>query len=167
MARSTQYAWIDLAKRFGRTYVSLVSLGSRFQELMPLRRRMTASLVLWLGLLGLGSPAFACSMAAVPNGDCCPEGSQSPCTDGGANYDTAKAASCCNAVPAASPTGSVNAGLNAPDLKPNSLSPDSPVVPSWMACAATVNPPDVVPRSAFSSRTDATLTYLRTGRLRL
>lgn len=130
-------------------------------------RRLTASLVLWLGLVGVGLPVFACAAAAGPYEDCCPQGVPSPCTNSETAHDFATATLCCVAAPAPSQAVSVDAGRSAPERELDSGSPDAIALPAWMDCSTGAGLPEVRAPQVSASRTNAAQTYLRTGRLRL
>jgi len=139
-----------------------------YLEYLSVLRRLTVTLVLWLGLLGVGTPAFACSVAALDT-DCCPQDTPAPCTDNDFNGGlSASAAFCCVAAPTPARTVSVDAGRNAPDRKHDAGSPDPLGLPAWITSLPTVAaPPNITAVLVSPGRTDAALTYLRTGRLRL
>lgn len=110
-------------------------------------------LVVWAGLVGAGLPAFACASAAAA-GDCCPPDAPSGCTQVYQQLDVQ--ASIC--VTAEAPARMVERDHGSAD----------PIV----LVASGVSLPDPgsivrVPVRPSSACTDASLTYLHTGRLRL
>jgi hypothetical protein len=129
-------------------------------------RRFIALLVLWAGFLGAGSPAFACATAAAA-GDCCPPGAPTGCTQAYDQHDI-DAAICC--ITAAAPSQMVYAerGRELQLVQDDCRSADPIAIVS-----TSFLPPD--PRSTprfdvanvSPACTDASLTYLLTGRLRL
>jgi hypothetical protein len=128
-------------------------------------RRLALSLVFWVGVLGVTSPALACAAPAELERDCCPEGPSDPCGGG----STEARAPCCIAAPATG--GAVAADVTHRQLaRPiDNDSPDPLVLTAWLqtlVIGAAV-PDPFVPKKPFSYLSDATLTYLRTGRLRL
>ena len=131
-------------------------------------RRFAIVLVAWLGLAWAVSPALACARGAADR-DCCPEGVTSPCKGEEPSVDLSSlAALCCAGASTASPVVSAEASRTTHVQPRDSGSPDPIVTFAWFA---TLTPfPDAAPlpdRGFASSRTDATLTYLRTRRLRL
>jgi hypothetical protein len=128
-------------------------------------RRLIALLVLWTALLGVGSPAFACATAAA--GDCCPPGALTGCSQTYEQSDVV-ATICCITAPAPSQVVSVEAGRERQVLQLDRGSPDPIVIVSKSATLS-----EFQQRTHFtaplvsSASTDASLTYLRTGRLRL
>jgi len=124
-------------------------------------RRLSVLLLIWVGLLGAAAPAFACPMAAQH--DCCPPQAPSPC--GGAPAEVI----CCVGTPASSQAVSVNSSRLLKEFPASpSGTPDLPVLPVWVASFPDLAHLYDMPASAPSApRTDAALTYLRTGRLRL
>jgi hypothetical protein len=129
-------------------------------------RRLIALLVLWTALLGAGSPAFACVTAAAA-GDCCPPGAPSGCSQTYEQLDVV-ATICCITAPAPSQMVSVESGRERHVLQLDRGSPDPIVVVSKSDTLS-----EFQQRSHFttplvsSASTDASLTYLHTGRLRL
>jgi hypothetical protein len=126
------------------------------------RRRLTALLVVWVALLGVGSPALACAFR-----DCCATtGSHLPCETGGRSASlAAEAARCCVTAPAPSssvcivaarinPDGHHGAGFSGPAVLVNGA-----IAPAIRPL--TPNPVD------HSYRVNASQTYLHTARLRL
>jgi hypothetical protein len=119
-------------------------------------RRFIAFLVLWAGLLGVGSPAFACAAAAAA-GDCCPPGAPSGCTQ---TYEQLAAAS--------SQIVSAERGRDLQAVQDDCRSPDPiTIVSTPFPLPDLRSPPRPDASIVSSARTDASLTYLRTGRLRL
>lgn len=129
-------------------------------------RRFIALLMLCAGLFGAGSPALACATAAAA-GDCCPSGAPSGCTQAYEQLGI-EASICC--LTAAAPAHLVVAdpGRELQVVQPERRSAD-PVHAGVMAPVfADLRYPTLPELPAVSSsRTDASLTYLRTGRLRL
>lgn len=129
-------------------------------------RRFMAFLVLWVGLLGAGSPAFACVTAAAA-GDCCPPGSPSGCTQAYEQLDV-EATVCCIAAAAPSQMVSAERGRELQAVQDDSRSADPiAIVRTSFSLPDPRSPPQLDAANVSSARTDATLTYLRTGRLRL
>jgi hypothetical protein len=118
-------------------------------------RRSIALFVLWIGLVGAGSSAFACATAASL-GDCCPPGTDAGCNQTYEQLAVDAAIGCVTAV-ASSQVVQRDCGSADPVVTVAAASAfiDSSHLPS---CEA--------PR-ACPARTDASLTYLHTGRLRL
>ena len=134
-------------------------------------RRLTALAIVWVSLLTVASPAFACSLIASAMGDCCPEGAPSPCT-GGEGFTQAldgMPASCCASTHVSSAVMIVGSERAAherghlPRLFPHALVPVA-CTTRWMATASARLTPAVPIRSP---RSDAALIYLHTARLRL
>lgn len=125
-------------------------------------RRLSAVLVIWVGLLGAALPVLACSMAAQRH-DCCPPGAPSPCDDG------STAAICCVSTPSSSQAVSITASRVLQDGHAGSSgSVDFLVLPLWIVSLMDVARRYDIPAPASPApRTDAALTYLHTGRLRL
>lgn len=122
-------------------------------------------LVVWAGLLGLALPALAC---ASPGHDCCPHDSQSPC---GGNHPSAPVQSgnaCCTDAPAV--TRVPTAQAIRVRLAPNDFAHLPPAF-GTPACAWVTSQSQRVPRRSIHTVSvyypDASLTYLRTARLRL
>lgn len=132
-------------------------------------RRLIALLVVCVGLLGAAVPVLACSIAAL-DGDCCPQNSQSSCagSEPGERLETA-ATNCCIAAPVPSHAESISSIRSLQDEHPaSSATPESLSLPPWIASSAALNRNDCVFTPVSSPpRTDAALTYLHTGRLRL
>jgi hypothetical protein len=135
-------------------------------------RRLSTLLVVWVGLLGVALPALACSMAALDR-DCCPQNAPSSCGDESRGCLKAAAAICRATVSGSSQAVSINASRLLQESHAGPCgSPDLPVLPVWVAhsmgMAMDVARRYDVPAPASSPpRTDAALTYLHTGRLRL
>jgi hypothetical protein len=128
-------------------------------------RRLIALIVLCAGLLGVGSPVIACATAAA--GDCCPAGAGSGCSPGFQQLDPA-ATACCLAGNASSPAMSAEFTRGVQALARDGGS-DDPVA----LVSTCLSLPQRTASSAFAAAivqpkaTDRSLTYLRTGRLRL
>jgi hypothetical protein len=121
-------------------------------------RRYLAMLMVWVGLIGAGVPAFACASAAAA-GDCCPPNAPSGCTSVYEQIGVVQSMCC---VTAAAPAQMVAAEGRSHG------SPDPNVLPVSPASSLDVRRADYVVEPLFSVRlTDASLTYLHTGRLRL
>ena len=145
-----------------RSYVT----GSKERVLML--RRLSTLLLVWVGLLGAALPAFACSMAALDR-DCCPQNAPSSCGDGSRECLQAAAAICRASTSGAAQAVSIQASqlLQEGQAGPGG-SPDLPVLPAWVLSSMDSAPWDDIPEPVSSPpRTDAALTYLHTGRLRL
>jgi hypothetical protein len=125
---------------------------------------LVAALVVWIGVLGIASPVLACTSMAFVERDCCPQGTPAPC--GG---DRAAALECCVAAPPAVTAAVVIAKAEQLQIDPRSDSPDPVILPAWLETLSPRGPPSlqVVDLDRLGSNTDATLTYLHTGRLRL
>jgi hypothetical protein len=132
-------------------------------------RRLTALLVLWVGLLGAISPAFACAVSPS-GGDCCPPDASPECRQAWAfeRLESASAAMYCLAP--AMPSQAVTIGVARDPLESQH---DGPLPEPCAIVAWAEFYPDRSPQREFiaplkvDARTDATLTYLKTGRLRL
>jgi hypothetical protein len=127
--------------------------------------RLLAILVLCVGLVGAGTPALACATAAAA-GDCCPPGAPADCLQ---IYEQADAAAVACCITAAAPSAMVAAepsrelpvaqcdhGSADPITAVTSLFPILDRRDSQLATPVT-----------SAARTDASLTYLHTARLRL
>lgn len=119
----------------------------------------------WLALLAGTAPALACAAALA--GDCCPDGGSAPCSEDGSEI-LSDAAVCCASVPAPAQATSYSP-IRVEHQKPIHFgSPDFSLHPALMVAfvqPATRNRDSLVP--ANPPRHDASLTYLRTQRLRL
>lgn len=129
-------------------------------------RKLSAILLLCIGLLAIAGPAAGCVLAAA-NADCCPAGG-APCGDeNGAGATLATDASACCLTSSTSP--GVTAELSrvrAPE--PQAVSPDPQLSLAWLL---TWQAPQSIQIStsqfAYRLSVDASLTYLHTLRLRL
>ena len=130
-------------------------------------RRWSTLLVIWFGLLvGVASPELAC--ATAKSGDCCPQDSTSPCGEEKRDHDLGSLAACCVTAPPAPSAVWVEANRNAADQPHGSGSPDTIVALAWFATLSLhVRAPQSVVPAMSLPRTDAALTWLHTGRLRL
>jgi hypothetical protein len=128
-------------------------------------RRFIAFWVLWAGLLGAGSPAFACASAAAA-GDCCPPGAPG-CTQAYEQLGI-EATVCCITAAAPSQMVSAERGRELRALQDDCRSSD-PVatVSTSFPFPAPASPVRFNAPNVSSALRDDSLTYLRTGRLRL
>jgi hypothetical protein len=129
--------------------------------------RLPATLLAFgLVLLGGTAPALAC--AAVSTGDCCPDRGSVPCPEDGSGILASDAAVCCASTPVPAQATSYSP-IRVQLQKPMHFgSPEFPLLPAStvaFAQAAARRGEELVP--AGPSRHDASLTYLRTQRLRL
>jgi len=143
---------------------SVYRAGSQRAE--QVMRRLTAILAIWLSLLGVAMPVLACSMGAAGQG-CCPAGTQSPCGAGRESQWNPTVDLCCSAGPTSANATSAEPSRNIQSLL-HPGTPDQFVVGG----GTTANTASAAAQSLFpswipSKRADASLTYLRTGRLRL
>lgn len=124
--------------------------------------RLKALLLVWLVLLGAASPALACAMA---DRDCCLADSTAPCD----NPDPAKSSSGaeCIGVNAASPAVCAESIRSRAVL--DALGSPQPLIAAGpsLPFVRTIQPLRFTALTHSSSRPDAALTYLHTGRLRL
>src|SRR5579862_637950 len=124
--------------------------------------RLSAILAVWLSLLGVAMPALACSAGVAEA--CCPVGKSLPCGNGIGLQATAPFSVCCSAGPTSA---------SALAVKPNrdvdsSLKFTTATLPAVSnSTADTTAAQQVFSYSLPGQRADASLTYLRTGRLRL
>jgi len=127
-------------------------------------RRLVVMLVVGVGLLGMVQPALACATAR----DCCPTGSPSPC-DGGRAGDAAFTVDlpCCAAHIGSGPAVSIDRTRVRCAIGHSQGSPD----PVFLLPSIPIRQPTFVgpaiPESVSSYLNNASLTYLRTARLRL
>lgn len=129
-------------------------------------RRLIALLVVWAGLLAAGSPALACATAAAA-GDCCPPGAPSGCSQTYAQLDVV-ANICCVSAPAPSQIVSVESVRERHVLQQDNGSHDPLVIVSKSNALTEFQQRFQFTAPLVSSAsTDAALTYLHTGRLRL
>ena len=129
-------------------------------------RRFIAFLILWAGLLGAGAPAVACATAAAA-GDCCPPGAPAGCTQPYEQLDI-EATVCCITGAAPSQMVSAERGRELQAVQDDCRSADPlAIVSSSFSVPELRSPLRFNASNVSSARTDATLTYLRTGRLRL
>jgi hypothetical protein len=128
-------------------------------------RRLVVMLVVGVGLFGVIQPTLACATAR----DCCPTGSPSPC-DGGRAGDGAFSnvvLPCCAAHFGSGAAVSIDRtrGRVALAHSQGSFDPVFLIASIPIRHAAFVGP--AVPESVSSHLNNASLTYLRTARLRL
>jgi hypothetical protein len=132
-------------------------------------RLSAALLVLWLGLLGALSPAFACPEARS-DGSCCPSDAPADCRIAWTlERSEFRGSVSCVAAPVAS-----QVAFDAANWQRDAAASDGGLTTWWALLPAT----PAESRRGFSaallligndasSSADASLTYLRTGRLRL
>jgi hypothetical protein len=125
--------------------------------------RWMASLVLWVGVLGIASPALACATVAPAHRDCCPDGAPSPCGGG----QPGKLA-CCVTAPTPAPAAAVSVSTQQKVQDRTTGTPDPVLLVTWLQTLATA-PGVLEPFAPHASppRNEATLIYLQTRRLRL
>jgi len=125
-------------------------------------RRVMAVLVVWVGLFGVISPTIACPLPALP--DCCPSGSGSPCQ----GHESGTSGACCAVVPASAAASTADTHRVRLESHGSPGSPDPVIVGPWVT-ASQVSP-SLFPHVAWRTSchySNASLTYLRTARLRL
>lgn len=129
-------------------------------------RRLTALLVIWVGLVGVAMPLLACSMV---DSSCCPWQARSGCSLGDRELDSsATIALCCAAIPTRSQVPSVAPSRSSQPSGPATGSSDSLVASDWAPTGQGTAATRILLLSSLRTHpTDAGLTYLRTGRLRL
>jgi hypothetical protein len=139
-------------------------------EWLPVLRRLTAFVIIWVSLLGAAFPAFACSLAASQSGCCGEAGTPSPCS-GGERFvpplDVTPAI-CCASGHTAVPSMAVDSGRTSHEPGHSPTSPDQFVLIAWSTSWLTpvrtsLNTAPLTP----SPLSTAALTYLHTARLRL
>lgn len=141
------------------------SAGRRITELSRVSRLPAALLVFWLALLAGTAPALACAAASA--GDCCPDGGSAPCPEDGSE-NLSDAAVCCVSVPAPAQTTSYSPTRIEHQKPIHFGSPDFSLHPaSTVAFAQPVTRNRDSRAPANQPSRDASLTYLRTQRLRL
>ena len=127
-------------------------------------RRFLTVLMVWVGLLGAGVPAFACASAAAA-GDCCPPNAPSGCTQLYEQLSVELSVSCVSATARAQAV----VAKDGRELPGGDRGSADAVVPtaSPVASLAPLGA-DRLAIALFCARfTDSSLTYLHTGRLRL
>jgi hypothetical protein len=145
----------------------LVNPGGNL-ELLRMLRRLTAVVIIWVSLLGMAFPAFACSLAAS-TGDCCGQArASSPCAggEGFLQLPDATTALCC--ASAAFPSVAIDSSRASHERAHHPSSPDPFVLIAWWASWSAPVPVRLVTPSLIRSQAStAALTYLYTARLRL
>jgi hypothetical protein len=136
------------------------------RELLQVLRRLTAMLFVWVGLLGPASAAFACATLAL-KADCCPADSSGPCSDQTTGAQPALPATCCVAAPTRSKELTLESRRSDRELDRNSDPPELAINAGWAAPSRPVALAGAAPLAATDARSDGTLTFLLTGRLRL
>jgi hypothetical protein len=128
-------------------------------------RRLVVMLVLGVGPLGVIQPTLACATAR----DCCPTGSPLPC-DGGRTDDSAFSdigLPCCAAHLESGAAVSIDRTRDRLALSHSKGSPDPAVLIASFPIRHAAFVGLAVPESVSSYLNNASLTYLRTARLRL
>jgi len=128
-------------------------------------RRLVVMLVVGVGLLGVIQPTLACATAS----DCCPTGSPSPC-DGGRAGDGAFSdvdLTCCTAHLGSGAAVSIDRTRGRFALAHSQGSPDPVFLLASIPPRQPVFVGPAVPESVSYYLSNASLTYLRTARLRL
>jgi hypothetical protein len=123
-------------------------------------RRLSAILAVWLSLLGVAMPALACSAGVAEA--CCPVGKSLPCGNGIGLQFTAPFSVCCSAGPTSTSALAVK-----PNRDVDSSLKFTTATLSAVSNSNTTAAQQFFPYSLPVQRADASLTYLRTGRLRL
>jgi hypothetical protein len=143
--------------------VIVESASRRITEQSRVSRLRATLVAFWLALLAGTAPALACASA----GDCCPDGGSVPCSENGSGIFS-DAAVCCASAPTPAQATSY-APMRVEYQKPIHFgSPDFPHYPvSTVAFAQPATRPRDSLALAIPPRRDASLTYLRTQRLRL
>jgi hypothetical protein len=130
-------------------------------------RRLSVIWVICFGLLAISGPVVACALASAKS-DCCPQGGQ-PCGESGAGSAvTADVSACCFTAPAPGLAAPIEASRVRAAPNPQTGDPNPPLRLVW---ALTLHRSESIPipvSYAARNRADnASLTYLRTLRLRL
>lgn len=126
--------------------------------------RWMAALVLWVGVLGIASPALACATVAPAHRDCCPDdGAPVPC--GG---EQPGELACCIAAPTPAPAAGVSLSTEQDVQDRATGAPDPVLLVAWLQTLATAPwMREPIEPQASPPRNEATFTYLQTRRLRL
>lgn len=128
-------------------------------------QRLFAILVLCVGLIGAGSPALACATAAAA-GDCCPPGAPTDCTQIYEQLDTEAAVCCTTATaPSAMVVAEPSRELQVAQFDHGSADPIAAVTSLFLSLDRRDS--QLATPVSTAARTDASLTYLHTARLRL
>jgi hypothetical protein len=132
-------------------------------ELAFLIRRWASLLTVWASLLGVAAPTLACTFSAQSG--CCP----APCQGGdlgGSSFHVA--VTCCTVAPLSARVASMDASRVRLDNHRALGSPDPIGVAAWPLVTHAFEPAGgSIPHVFFLYCDSASLTYLRTGRLRL
>lgn len=144
----------------------IVDLLAGKPEIQLRMRRLLAIFVVWAGLIGAGAPAFACATAAAA-GDCCPSSAPSGCASGYEQLGV-EAIICCATVAAPSLVVFAEPGREL-QVAQCDHGPADPVPAAAPLASVTDlrNPQRFALTDSAQAPTDASLTYLQTGRLRL
>ena len=155
----------DLTPRLTELSATRGSLCSGKPEMASVLRQLTAVLLVWVSLLGTTTAALACD---TPKADCCPPNSRTPCNDPRPSFQLIAPATCCAVAPVQSRNLAVESERSARERDQSSGSPDLVAIAAWVALGPEASTNSIAdPPAAAAPRTDGTLTYLRTARLRL
>lgn len=123
-------------------------------------------LVVWAALIGLALPAAACTSSLAA--DCCPSGSGQHCPGVPMHAKADSANTCCAFAPTLSRIASTSVDRARHGVHAASGSLDPVALPAWTLLDQALRPAAGPIRSLASSYWhDASLTYLRTARLRI
>jgi hypothetical protein len=127
-------------------------------------RRFLTLLLLWVGLIGATAPAFACANADA--GECCPANAPSGCTQVYEQFGI-EASVCCVSPAAPAQIVAAEAGREL-QVQGDHGSPDPVALTVSFASSLDRHRAGQLAVPALSAKyTDASLTWLHTGRLRL
>ncbi len=132
-------------------------------------RRFITVVLIWISLLAVALPAFACSRAAL-NCNCCPEDGSAACSPGetGIIHPEAAAALCCVDQSAALRHIASEGRRPSHERKFSRGSPDPAALSTGpISRTASRSGDPILPPLAGFVRSDGTLIYLHTARLRL
>jgi hypothetical protein len=123
-------------------------------------------LVVWAALIGLALPATACTSNL--SADCCPSASGQHCLGVPTHAKADTANTCCTFAPALARIAATSVDRARHRVHAVSGSPDPVVLPAWTLLHQALRPDSGPIQSLASSYWhDASLTYLRTARLRV
>jgi hypothetical protein len=150
-----------------RQILAAVQLASRqVKGHLRVLRLPAALLAIWFAILSGTAPALAC--ASAPVGDCCPDHGSSPCSEDVSKALAPDGAVCCTVVPTPAQATSYSPVRAEFQKAVHFGSPKFSILPvsnfAFEHPAARDDAPLVL---ASPQARDASLTYLRTQRLRL